>query len=73
MIELKAPPASPVWWVATYTEFVGNSIMQSTCHVYTRLWFDAKRMASEALGVDVDPRRPNEKLVAAIRAARARP
>ncbi len=35
------PPGAPVWWVATYGD--------STCHVLTRTWFDARSIACSEL------------------------
>lgn len=45
-LDLKNPPPEPVWWTAVH----GNS----TCHVFTRLWYDAREIASAELGADVE-------------------
>jgi hypothetical protein len=50
--DMKAPPASPVWWVAYHDG--------STCWVFCRLWVEAREMVRVALGagevaLDFDP------------------
>jgi hypothetical protein len=46
MRDLKPPPVDPVWWVA-----LPKAALMPEVHIKTRLWVDALRLASEALGL----------------------